>query len=201
MAGTTPKAFRIAVLTSGLSRGSNLQAIHRYFREHQLPVEISFVVITRKSAPVADYCHLEGLPVEFISSLDPAAFETRLEKLVQAYKPNLLVLAGFMKKLSAGCLRAMSVPALNIHPALLPKHGGQGFYGQRVHEAVLASGDTVSGVSIHRVDAEYDHGDIVAQAEVDISDCRSAAEIGRKVLELEHSFYAPTIYQFLISGQ
>ncbi|MEF3695027.1 MAG: formyltransferase family protein [Candidatus Cloacimonadota bacterium] len=199
MAGTTPQTYRIAVLTSGMSRGSNLRAIHRYFRDHQIPVKISFVLITRKSAPVADFCRSEGLAVEFASSLDQAAFEARIQDLVKSYKPHLLVLAGFMKKLSAACLDTMSIPALNIHPALLPKYGGQGFYGSRVHEAVFAAGEEVSGVSIHLVDPEYDHGRIISQAEVDISDCQSAAEIGQKVLELEHRFYAPTIYSFLCS--
>lgn len=199
MAGTTPKTYRIAVLTSGLSRGSNLRAIHQYFREHKIPVEIGFVLITRKSAPVAEYCRQEGLPVEFVSSLDPQAFEAGIQKMVQSYLPDLLVLAGFMKKLSADCLRTMAIPALNIHPALLPKYGGQGFYGQRVHEAVYASQEKVSGVSIHLVDPEYDHGDVIAQAEIDISDCQTAAEIGQRVLELEHRFYAPTIYKYLTS--
>ena len=193
MAGTSPKIQRIITLSSGKSRGSNLMSICRYFAEQRLPVEIATAVFTHAKSPACASCRHLGIPTLIIPAHDMPAFEERLIALAHSENAKLIALCGFMKLLSRDCLSALNIPVLNIHPALLPKYGGQGMYGMRVHEAVFAAGDKLSGATIHRVDHIYDHGKILAQKAVDISDCTCPQEIAGKVLAVEHEIYAPAI--------
>jgi phosphoribosylglycinamide formyltransferase-1 len=98
-----------------------------------------------------------------------------------------------MKKLGPLTLAHYRNRILNIHPSLLPRFGGQGMYGKRVHEAVLASGDTKTGITIHLVDAEYDQGPIVAQHELPIFPNDTASALAQRILEEEHLFYVETL--------
>ncbi len=128
-----------------------------------------------------------------------AAFEQALLCLIRERSIGLMALAGFMKLLSADFMNLCAIPVLNIHPALIPKHCGPGMYGMKVHAAVFASGEKVSGVTVHRVDPIYDHGEIICQNEVDVSHCNSPEEIARVVLAAEHASYAPAILKVLDS--
>lgn len=197
MEGTAVKTWRIAVLTSGHGRGSNLRAMHNWFRDHKAPLEISFATVARQSAPVAELCLELGIPCEVLNPKHKERFESELLNLCIRYKIHLIALAGFMSLLSAEFLDQSGIPVLNIHPALLPEFGGKGMYGMKVHEAVFASGSKVSGASVHLVDPLYDHGVIVSQCAVDISDCQSPEEIAARVLTIEHKLYAPAILGFL----
>ncbi|MCB5245329.1 MAG: phosphoribosylglycinamide formyltransferase [Candidatus Cloacimonadaceae bacterium] len=201
MERTPSKTWRIAVLTSGAGRGSNLQALNDYFKSHSLPLKIAFATASNKDAPVVQLCAKLSIPCYILSPKKDKDFEIRLLKLCQKEKIDLIALAGFMNLLSSSFLEEVKIPVLNIHPALLPKYGGKGMYGMRVHNAVFDSGDKVSGVTVHLVDSEYDNGPILAQLKVDISDCKNAEDIAAKVLELEHQIYAPTIYKFLSEHQ
>ncbi len=118
-------------------------------------------------------------------------------ELCQTENIDLIALAGYMKLLSASFLENIGLPVLNIHPALLPKYGGPGMYGIRVHAAVFAAGEKISGATVHLVDPLYDHGKIIAQEQLDISDCPSAEVIAARVLAVEHRIYAPAIHAFL----
>lgn len=199
MERSAPEAWRIAVLTSGHGRGSNLRALHLYFTELSLPVKIAFVTAARASAPIAGLCGDLGLPCHILSPRRSVEFEARLLELCRSQRLQLIALAGFLSRLSEEFLQAVGIPVLNIHPALLPRFGGEGMYGLRVHEAVFAAGERISGASIHLVDPLYDHGKIIAQQEVDISACRSPQEIADKVLRVEHQIYGPAVYSFLRS--
>ena len=190
---------KIAVFSSGLSRGSNLCAMHNYFTQNKLSVEVALVIFTGKNAPAIQLAKEKNLNYRIISAYNMQSFETRAIELCRQNNIELIALAGFLKQLSENFIEQVQVPILNIHPALLPEFGGKGMYGMAVHQAVFASGDKVSGVTIHLVDSRYDNGKIVAQQKVDISSCKSPAEIADKVLEIEHSLYAPTIFQFLLS--
>ena len=158
-----------------------------------MPVEIATAVFTSAKSPACASCQELGIPTLIIPAGDMLAFEERLVAL--AYKENaqLIALCGFMKLLSPDCLAALKIPVLNIHPALLPKYGGRGMYGMKVHEAVFAAGESFSGATIHRVDPIYDHGEILSQKTVDIADCSCPQEIADRVLAIEHEIYAPTI--------
>lgn len=197
MAGSPHKIQRIITLSSGKSRGSNLLAIYRYFAERDLPVEIAAAVFTSAKSPACASCRELGIPTRIIPAGDICAFEEKLIALAQSEDAQLIALCGFMRLLSPDCLAALKIPVLNIHPALLPKYGGRGMYGLKVHEAVFAAGESFSGATIHRVDPIYDHGEILSQKTVDIADCSCPQEIADRVLAIEHEIYAPAIFDEL----
>lgn len=188
---------KIAVLTSGHSRGSNLKAIAECLREQKTDAEVALVIVTCKQAPVIELCKDYGMPYKFISSIEMKRFEAILLEEIHHLKLNMLVLAGFMKQLSQEFLTQLEIPVLNIHPALLPKYGGKGMYGINVHRAVFEAGDKISGATIHLVNQDYDEGRILAQMETDISACQSPEEIAARVLKIEHQLYPQTILKLL----
>lgn len=194
------EARRIAVLTGGHGRGSNLRAIHEYFERCGFPARVELVIGDKQDTPVPQLCKELGLRFVYLPSRNMAWFEKELLSLLKGFEIKALALAGFLKLLSEDFLEHAGVPVLNIHPALIPKYCGTGMYGIKVHQAVFAEGDTVSGVTIHLVDAVYDHGQIVAQQEVDIQDCHSPEEIAARVLKIEHQIYAPAILEVLFTG-
>ncbi len=110
---------------------------------------------------------------------------------------DVIILAGYMKKLGPRILSHFAGHILNIHPALLPKFGGKGMYGMHVHEAVLASGETESGVSIHIVDAEYDTGPVIAQARVRVEPMDTPETLAARVLQREHTFFAEILQKIV----
>lgn len=191
------EAHRIAVLTGGHGRGSNLRAIHGHFERQGFPARVDLVVGDRRETPVKTLCAELGLSYEFISSKDMRAYESGLLRLVAERDIELIALAGFLKLLSAEFLSQLRIPVLNIHPALIPKYCGTGMYGIRVHQAVYAAGEPVSGATVHLVDPVYDHGRIVAQETTDISLCGSPEEIAAEVLKVEHGIYGPAILKVL----
>lgn len=197
MERTTSEAHRIAVLTGGHGRGSNLRAIHQHFESLGFPARVELVVGDRMDTPVKDLCLELGLRYEYASSKDMRLYEAQLLRLVEYHRIELIALAGFLKLLSSDLLDRLAIPVLNIHPALIPKHCGKGMYGMKVHQAVFAAGEKFSGATVHIVDPVYDHGRIVIQKQTDISDCTSPEEIAARVLSLEHSIYAPAIMQIL----
>jgi len=195
---TASEPHPIAVLCSGISRGSNLQAIHSFLQKHNLPLQIALAVFTRKASPAYAWAQEMGIRTALISVADMTVFEDNLLELILMHNIELIALAGFMKCLSADFISRAAIPILNIHPALLPKFGGKGMFGMAVHEAVWASGEKLSGATIHRVDPLYDHGEILAQKVVDISACQSPADIAKAVLQAEHDLYAPTLCKVLL---
>jgi len=197
MERTASSAHKIAILSSGKGRGSNLAAIHSYFSEHRLPVTIALAIFTRSDSPAYQLAQSLGICCVVIPAKDMQDFERQALELIKANQIELIALAGFMKLLSQEFIAAVRIPILNIHPALLPKFGGKGMYGMAVHEAVFAVCEEVSGATIHRVDHRYDHGEIIAQREVDVSACKSPEEISRAVLKAEHELYAPSILKVL----
>jgi phosphoribosylglycinamide formyltransferase 1 len=188
---------KIVILTSGMSRGSNFDAIARYFRDYKLPIEIAFVIVTKEDAPIIEKCKSFNVPHILLKITDMNLFELSLLDQIIGKNINLLVLSGFLFKLSPKFLRALPCPVVNIHPALLPQYGGAGMYGHHVHEAVFAAGDIVSGATVHWVNEEYDRGKIIAQKIVDLTACKSPDDIAATVLQMEHQLYGPTIWHIL----
>ncbi len=187
----------IAVLTSGLSRGSNFNAIVDYINNNNLQIEVKFVTINRKKALIQNKCKFYKIPAIFISTKDFHSFEEKLLLLFKKHKIHLIVLAGFMRQFSADFLKKIQCNIVNIHPALLPKFGGKGMYGMAVHQAVYEAQEQKSGATVHYVNENYDEGKIIRQLSVDISNCKSASEIGDRVLKIEHKLYPKTIAELL----
>ncbi len=199
MERTSPKVHRIITLSSGLSRGSNLLAIHRYFQKEDLPIQIAYAVFTNPKAQAIQNAHAEGMHTLVISPRDRQVFEERVLSLIKTQDISLVALCGFMRKVSAEFIQEAGVPILNIHPALLPKYGGKGMYGSAVHEAVFSAREKRSGATVHLVNEEYDKGAIIRQESIDISAFTSPEMIAGAVLEIEHKIYGPSIKQVLLS--
>ncbi|MCK4357476.1 MAG: phosphoribosylglycinamide formyltransferase [Candidatus Cloacimonetes bacterium] len=190
--------LNIVFLTSGKSRGSNFESIVKYIYKNKLPISMKFLIVTRPDAPIIQ--RAENNNVKWILLSDKNNFEQDLLGLLSQYNVHLVVLAGFMRKLSPNFLNKFKGKIINIHPALLPKYGGKGMYGMRVHQAVFENNEKFSGVTVHFVNEEYDAGEIIFQEKIPIDHLKSAEEIAHEVLKIEHEIYPKVIeklaYQF-----
>jgi phosphoribosylglycinamide formyltransferase 1 len=172
--------MRIAVAISG--RGSNLEALLDALRAGA-PAEVVVVLSDRPEAAGLSLARARKIPTEMLSN--PGDSSPWLS-LLERYSVELVVLAGYLKLVPPEVIAAYRGRILNIHPALLPSFGGKGMFGHRVHEAVLASGATESGATVHLVDEVYDHGSVLAQVRVPVLPGDTADRLARRVLEVEH---------------
>jgi len=131
---------------------------------------------------------------------EPDALNELILKTLQRHHTNLIVLAGYMRKLGAKTLAHYNGRIINIHPSLLPSYGGQGMYGLNVYEAVLAAGEKETSVTIHLVDKEYDQGKIIAQCRVPVSEHDMVETLAERVLACEHEFLVSTLKQ-IVAGE
>ncbi|MDZ4675476.1 MAG: phosphoribosylglycinamide formyltransferase [Gemmatimonadota bacterium] len=173
-------AVRIAVCLSG--RGSNLSALL-----DALPaggdVVVSLVISNRENAAGLELAAGHGIPTRVLA--EPGDASAWLAVL-RRHEVDLIVLAGFLALVPAGVVEAYRDRMINIHPALLPRHGGRGMYGRRVHAAVLAAGDTETGATVHLVTEEYDRGQILGQAAVPVLEGDTPESLAARVLGVEH---------------
>ncbi len=192
---------RIAVFISG--GGTNLQSLIDASRDGRLSAEIVLVVSSKKNA--------YGLQRAAEADIDTFVYRTKdypskedaerdLIGVLEEYNIEYIALAGYLKLLPAAVVKKYENRVTNIHPALLPKYGGEGMYGHYVHEAVLASGDKESGASVHLVDEIYDHGKILIQEKVPVLKDDTAESLAARVLEVEHRIY-PRALENLIHGK
>jgi len=172
--------MRVAVLASG--GGTNLQALLDTC-QGSAPARVVVVISNKATAGALERARSAGVATEVLA--DPGDGEGMVA-LLRSYDADLVVLAGYLKLVPEAVVRAFENRMLNIHPALLPSFGGPGMYGHRVHEAVLASGATISGPTVHVVTAEYDRGPIVAQWPVPVAGDDTPETLAARVLEVEH---------------
>ncbi len=175
--------------------GSNMQAIVDACKQGRLDAIPSVVISNNSEALALERARTAGIPCYHISGTShPGATEDQtILRTLRAHGVDTVILAGYMKKLGPLTLQAFRGRILNIHPALLPKFGGQGMYGKRVHEAVLRAGETVTGVTVHVVDEQYDHGPILAQREVPVLAEDTVDSLAERVLRHEHVLYVETL--------
>ncbi len=176
--------------------GSNMQAIIDACKAGRLSARPCVVISNTSDSMAVQRAKTEGIPAYHLSLQthpDPAALDRAILDVLKRHGVDTVILAGYMKKLGAETLQAYRGRILNIHPALLPKYGGQGMYGKRVHEAVLAAGEKVTGVTIHVVDEHYDAGPIVSQSQVPILEGDTADTLAARVLVEEHRLYVETL--------
>lgn len=190
---------RIAVLASG--GGSNLQAIVDYLKSRpgERTAEVVLVASERPDAGALDRARREKIQTTVLRSSRSPDGSDPLD-IFRKHRVDFVALAGFLRLLPKEILAEYPSRVLNIHPALLPAFGGPGMYGERVHRAVLQSGATVSGATVHYVDAEYDHGDILAQWPVPVLDDDSVQTLAARVLKVEHVLY-PRVVEAVASGR
>ena len=185
----------IAVLASG--SGTNLQAIIDYNARLGASANgsISLVASNRASAGALERARAAGIRAEVFDVADDG---TALLALLQRNFIDLVVLAGYLKHLPPKVIATYRSRIINIHPGLLPEFGGAGMYGSKVHAAVLAAGSRTTGVTVHFVDEEFDHGPIIAQWRIPVRDDDTAESLAVRVLEVEHRVY-PTIVEMVAS--
>ena len=184
-------------------RGTNVRAVVEACRDGRLDAKASVVISNNASSGVLEFAAASQIPARRIGGPsfadDRIRDEAILEEL-QRHDVDLVLLLGYMKLLGPRTTAAYRGRILNTHPALLPRYGGKGMYGARVHEAVLAAGETETGVTVHLVDEEYDHGEIVAQCRVRVEPGDTVESLSARVLEGEHGFLVETL-QAIASGR
>ncbi len=189
-------AHTIAVLASG--SGTNFQAILDAVAGGRLDSEVVLVASNREDAGALERGRAAGIRAEWISPGDD--YHDRLYARLEEVDPDLIALAGYLKLIDLRTVRRWAGRMVNIHPALLPSFGGKGMYGLHVHEAVLARGVKVTGVTVHIVDEEYDRGPIVAQVAVPVLDGDTPEVLQARVLTREHELY-PRVLQWFAEGR
>ncbi len=173
--------MRVAVFASG--SGTNLQALIDVGDDGRGLVAIALVLSNRAEAGAVQRAHAAHIPVHVIEDVTDGA---DIVRVLRAHGIELVVLAGYLKLVPRVVVEAFEGRMINIHPALLPSFGGQGMYGMKVHRAVLDSGATISGVTVHLVTAEYDRGPIIAQWPVPVRPDDTPETLQQRVLDVEH---------------
>jgi phosphoribosylglycinamide formyltransferase-1 len=182
--------MRCAVFASG--GGSNFQALLDQKTAGNLHVDFTMLISNNSKSGACERAKKYHIPVfHFTQAHFPNEYEyaQKLIQLLDHYKVELIILAGYMKKLPSELIDHYRYRIVNIHPGLLPAFGGKGMYGHHVHQAVLEYGAKVSGVTVHFVDEEYDHGPVILQETVQVMDNDTAETLAARVLALEHASY------------
>lgn len=179
--------LRLAALASG--RGSNVRAIADAIERGDLAARLVLVVSNRSAAPVLQFARDRGIEARHLSAKTHEDPGQALLSELRSFDVDVLLLAGYLKKVDPRVVSAFEGRALNIHPAPLPDFGGPGMYGHHVHEAVLRAGVPMSGPTVHRVTAEYDEGEILAHRPVPVLPGDTPDTLAARVLEAEHYLY------------
>lgn len=188
-----PMGFRMAILASG--SGTNAQRLVEQFAGHH-QAEVALIGTDNPQAGVIARAWTLGVPLFLFDKT--MLRDGRLQTELTAQRIDLIVLAGFMQLIPAGLVRAFPQRIVNIHPALLPKFGGKGMYGDRVHAAVLAAGEHESGITIHYVNEHYDEGEHLAQFRCPVLPGDTVASLAERIHALEHVHY-PVVVEGLVS--
>ncbi|KAA6352576.1 Phosphoribosylglycinamide formyltransferase [termite gut metagenome] len=175
----------IAIFASG--SGSNAENIVNYFGKND-SIKISLIVSNKKNAYVLERALRLNVPSVVVPKSDWETGEN-LVVLLRRHQIDFIVLAGFLLRIPEVLLHAYPDKIINIHPALLPKFGGKGMYGDKVHEAVVAAGEKESGITIHYINEHYDEGQIIFQAKCEVLSEDSPADVARKVHALEYEHF------------
>ncbi|HEB83388.1 MAG TPA: phosphoribosylglycinamide formyltransferase [Bacteroidetes bacterium] len=190
---------RLGIMASG--RGSNAEALLLACEAGLVDAEGALVVSNRPDAGVHEVAKRHGVPSLHLARNQFTEGGEFADALIAAFRERgveLIALAGYMRKVPPRLLRAYPRAVLNIHPALLPRYGGKGMYGLRVHAAVIAAGDTETGVTVHYVDEEYDRGPILLQAAgVPVLPEDTPESLAARVLRVEHTIYPRAVQMWI----
>lgn len=187
----------LAIFASG--RGTNAEAIINHFK-NSTEVTVGLVVCNNPGAGVLEVANKHNIPVAVVSK--KGFYESReLVALLKKHQINFIALAGFLWLVPEYLLELFPHKIINIHPALLPKHGGKGMYGKKVHEAVLQAHEKETGITIHYVNEHFDEGEIIFQATCKVEPDDTVARVEEKVRKLELEYYPKTIEQLLMKSE
>lgn len=184
----TKNKKKAAIFASG--SGSNAENIVRYFRHHP-EIEFPLIISNKENAYVHERAKKLKIPSFTFSKKD---FDSQIIlDLLQKYEIDYIILAGFLLKIPDNLLKSYPDKIINIHPALLPKFGGKGMYGDHVHEAVVANKEKESGITIHYVNENYDEGKVIFQAKCEVLPTDSPDDVAQKVHTLEYEYFPKII--------
>ena len=189
--------LQIAVLAS--HQGTNFQAIVNACQQGKVQANVALLICNNSGAPVMAKARESGVPTAHLSSLthpSPSVLDESMSKHLADKNVELVVLAGYMKRLGPCVLKGYRDRIINVHPSLLPRHGGSGFYGSRVHKAVIESGDRETGATVHLVNEDYDMGKALLQEKITVNDNDSPDSLAKRLHPIEHKLLIEVIQQF-----
>jgi phosphoribosylglycinamide formyltransferase-1 len=190
--------IRIAIFASG--SGTNAQRITEYFREGQSPVMVDLILSNNPDAQVLERARKLG--VSCVSFSRHEFYETnRIPDLLKEHTIEYIILAGFLWLVPDVILKAYPTRILNIHPALLPRYGGKGMYGMKVHETVISNQDKESGITIHLVNDRYDEGQILFQAKCSVEETDTPGSLAGKIHTLEYRYFPEVIEKYILGNR
>lgn len=194
------KKFRIAVLAS--SKGTDLQAIIDEIKAERLDAELACVISNKKECFALERAHAQGFKTYFVDPKEKSRIEYDREvaAILKNENVDLIVLAGYMRILSAYFVGEFKGRIINVHPALLPKYGGKDFFGMAVHAAVIQDGEKESGMTIHFVDEGVDTGKIILQKKLEVRPEDTPKSLRKRVVALEKEWY-PKVIQMFVEGK
>lgn len=186
--------WNVTIFASG--SGSNAENIFNYFKDSKL-VRIGLLITDNPKAFVIERCRRHSVPCLVLSKrlIDDTDF---MLGVLRDFRTNFVVLSGYIKLIPDYIVAAFDQRIVNIHPSLLPKHGGKGMYGSRVHQSVLDSGDKESGITIHFIDNDYDRGSVIFQAKCPVLPDDTADTLAQRVHALEYEHYPKVIEDTII---
>lgn len=185
--------MKIAIFASG--SGTNAENIIRYFTEKP-QIQIALVLTNKPDAYVLERAHKLNVPTCICTKPDFLQ-DGKVLSVLRKYEIDFIILAGFLLKVPDELIHEFPSRIVNIHPALLPKYGGKGMYGDKVHEAVVAAGETESGITIHYINEHYDEGNIIFQTSCQVSPEDTPHDVASKVHALEYKYYPIVIEDLL----
>ena len=188
------KPMKLGFLASG--RGTNMQAVIDACRDGRLQATPALVISNNAGSMALERAAREHIPALHLSSRlfpDADVLDRRITAALEQHGVDLVILAGYMKKLGSATLARYAGRIINVHPALLPKFGGKGMYGDNIHRAVLGAGESETGVTIHLVEEQYDSGPILAQRRVRVEPGDTVETLRERVLAVEHELFVETI--------
>ena len=191
-------SINMAVFASG--SGSNFINLFNKTTNNNLNGKIVLLVSNNPNSGAVKFAKNSDISVKIINKFrykNKTTINKEYKSSLKENKIDLILLAGFMKKIPVDLIKIYRNKILNIHPSLLPKYGGKGFYGMNVHNAVFNSNEKFSGATVHFVNKEYDRGPILIQKKVEIQSCKGPNEIAKKVLKIEHEIFPKAVQIFL----
>lgn len=176
--------------------GTNFQSVIDAIISGELEATVTGLITDRAEIKALQRAKKHNIPTRVLKPLEQHSAETILSHLSE-FSPDLIVLAGYLKKIPDAVIERYRGKIINIHPSLLPKYGGKGFYGMKVHKAVIQNNEKVSGCTVHFVDEIYDNGSIIQQAEVPVATDETPESLAKKILRHEHTLLPQTIKKLL----
>ncbi|MEE1067893.1 MAG: phosphoribosylglycinamide formyltransferase [Fibrobacteraceae bacterium] len=189
--------FSFGVMASG--GGSNFKALLEKVQDGSLRAKCAFLIVNNGDCGAVQIAKEFGVPTFHISGKthpEQLEYEEALLGVLSNHPVDLLLLAGYMKKIPDSLIQVLPERILNIHPALLPKYGGKGFWGMNVHRAVIENHEKQSGPTVHLVTSEIDKGRILAQTPVPVLEGDSPEELAARILQQEHRLYWKTVLDY-----